>query len=262
MEANLLELLKNPEKNRKDIVEFFVKKVIPPAVENINKTFSPRRLSKLSRTVEPLPTDQRQLSSYRTRLGTMLEYGLSTEIEKILYKLYEEELYFSFAVAHEFPDFYLRNRKREPILRIEMKAVDADSDEQAARFDILTEALNEFRDFILFVGWTWNPKKEKNFEWESPKIFAWSFVPAFEIAKERDRRLYDIGGKIKSGKVLVPSSKNKGTFVNDPGNFGKFWRIVQKKRRNDPAINKYVKEFVNFLTKIDEKAPRNRIKKG
>lgn len=258
---SLLTLLNSPEKNRDKIVEFFKQEILPLAVENINKVFSPRRLSKQSRLIEPLAIQQRQLSSYRTRLGTMLEYGLSTEIEKILINLYGAELFFTFAVAHEFPDFYLRNKIREPILKIEMKAVDADSDEQAARFDVLTEELNDFRDFILFIGWKWETETSKNVEFEYPKIFAWAFVSAIEIAKERDRRLFEIGGKIENGVILVPSTKAKGTFVSDPGNYGKLWRIVQKKRRNDENLSSCIKEFVIFLSMVDQLSPRTRIKK-
>src|ERR1019366_888786 len=109
---SLIDFLKEPEKNREDITEFFRTKIIPPAIEQINSSFSPRRLSKQSREIEPLPTDQRQLSSYRTRLGTMLEYGLSTEIEALLKSLYGEEFFLTFAVAHEFPDFYFRDKNR------------------------------------------------------------------------------------------------------------------------------------------------------
>ena len=232
---------------------------MPKAIARLNSFFSPRRLSKLSRKKEPLPTEQKQLSSYRTRLGTMLEYGLSTEIEKILYELYGDNLYLTFAVAHEYPDFYLRNKKREQVLKIEMKAVDAASDEQAARFGVLSADIDPNRDFILFVGWSWEKTKDASGEWEFPKIFAYEFLSAIEIAKERDRRLYEIGGKIKKRQVLVPSTKNPGKFVNDPGNFGKFWRIVTSKRRASSRLRPDVNAFVQFLTKVDRLSPRKRM---
>lgn len=257
--TEILEWLQKPEIHRERITHWFAQKLLPRAVKNLNKHFSPRRLSKQSRILEPLPTDQRQLSSYRTRLGMMLEYGLSTEMEKLLVEEFGDDLYLTFAVAHEFPDFYLRDLERKPILKIEMKAVDADSDEQAARFDVLTESLNEYRDFILFVGWKWEEESEGELKWEYPQIFSIAFVPAVEIGRIRDERLLAVGGKIEHGGVWVPSTKNKGTLVLDPGNFGKLWRIVQKKRRNDLDLNEHVKEFVRFLTDVDGQAPRKRI---
>ncbi len=207
-----------------------------------------------------MPIDQRQLSSYRTRLGTMLEYGLSTEIEKLLTDDFGDDLYLTFAVAHEFPDFYLRDTFRNPILKIEMKAVDADSDEQAARFDILIEDLNEYKDFILFIGWKWEEQVNGDIKWESPQIFSFAFVPAFEIAKVRDARLLAIGGKIENRQVLVPSTKSPGSYSKDPGNFGKLWRMIQRKHRKEPeGLNAHVRDFLRFLTDVDSHAPRKRI---
>jgi hypothetical protein len=250
----------NPAQFRENITNMFSNTIIPIAVERLNVQFSPNRLSKQSRIIEPLPTDQRQLSSYRTRLGTMLEYGLSTEMERLMREYFGDSFFLTFAVAHEFPDFYLRDTQRKAILKIEMKAVDADSDEQAARFDVLTSELDEFRDFILFMGWKWVEKTTDNIQWEFPKIFSFAFVSAYEIGKVRDIRLYAIGGKIENGEVLVPSTKNPGTFTKDPGNFGKLWRIFQKKeRKNSTDLSNHAKDFLRFLTDVDNHAPRKRI---
>jgi len=255
--------LQNPSEYKANITALFSNEIIPIAVKRLNEHFSPNRLSKQSRTVEPLPTEQRQLSSYRTRLGTMLEYGLSTEIERLLRELFGDSFFLTFAVAHEFPDFYLRDAARKPILKIEMKAVDADSDEHAARFDVMTMELDEFRDFLLFIGWKWVEKNENEIKWEFPEIFSFAFVSAYEIGKVRDIRLIATGGKIENEEVLVPSTKKPGTFSKDPGNFGKLWRIFQKKERNntsDTTLSQDAKEFLRFLTDVDSHAPRKRIR--
>lgn len=259
--ADLLSLLANPVENLDGIKTYFRNAILPVAIEQLNKGFAARRLSKLSREVEPLPTGKKQLSSYRTRLGTMLEYGLSTEINKILYDRYHGELILTFAVAHEFPDFYLRDKRRNQILRIEMKAVDADSDEQAARFDVPTEHLDQYRDFILFVGWKWESYYENNTKWEAPQVFSSTFVGAHDIATIRDTRLIGCGGKIENGVVLVSSKKHMGTFVKDPGNFGKLWRIIPcKQRNNENNFNDNVKAFLRFLREVDSCAPKKRMK--
>lgn len=254
---DLLIWLAQPEQHRDLIIEEFRRNILPEAIHRTNAQFSPRRLSKQSRQAEPLPTEQRQLSSYRTRLGTMLEYGLSTEVERLLGEAFGDGLYLTFAVAHEFPDFYLRDTARRPLLKIEMKAVDADSDEQAARFDVLTEDLNEHGDFILFVGWKWAQEAD----WEAPQIFSFAFVPAFEIALVRDQRLLGIGGKIEGRTVLVPSTKSPGVFVKDPGNFGKLWRIIPRlQRKNSEGLAAHVLEFLRFLNDVDDHAPRKRFR--
>ncbi len=259
----LIDYLKNPEEYREEITTIFRTEILPMAIEEVNNVFSPKRLSKQSRDVEPLPTNQRQLSSYRTRLGTMLEYGLSTEIANILHSKYGDDFFLTFAVAHEFPDFYLRDHNRKQILKIEMKAVDADSDEQAARFDVLAEYLDEHRDFILFVGWKWESSNEESTSWECPKIFTSSFISAHDLAIVRDARLLTTGGKIENGEVWVKSTKSPGTFTKDPGNYGKLWRIIQKVDRNTPdGLGAHALEFLRFLEDVNKHAPRNRMKKN
>jgi hypothetical protein len=259
---NLIDFLKNPEEYKEEITEFFRNEIIPRAIKEINYSFSPKRLSKQSREIEPLPTDQRQLSSYRTRLGTMLEYGLSTEMEIILSGIFGEEFFLTFAVAHEFPDFYLRDKNRKPILKIEMKAVDADSDEQAARFDVLVEHLDKHRDFILFIGWKWEKQTTNEVVWESPQIFTFAFVSAHDLGVIRDIRLIATGGKIENGEIFVPSTKTPGTYTKDPGNYGKLWRIIQRKQRSESdELVPHALDFLRFLNDVNTHAPRNRMYK-
>lgn len=259
--ADLLALLSNPAENFGEIKAYFRDDVLPVAIERLNREFAARRLSKLNRDIEPLRIEQRQLSSYRTRLGTMLEYGLSTEIDRILYDRYHGELILTFAVAHEFPDFYLRDKRRNQLLKIEMKAVDAASDEQAARFDVLTKHLNPYRDFLLFVAWKWENYHQNDGAWEAPRIFTSAFVSAYDIASIRDIRLAACGGKIVDGRVLVPSAKLPGTFVNDQGNFGKLWRIIPSRQRNDGNnFNNDADDFLRFLSEVDSYAPKKRMK--
>lgn len=261
MHKNLIELVKSPANNQKAIVAAF-EEILKQAVASINSQFAFRKLSKMGRTVEPIPTKPRELSSYRTRLGTILEYALGCEIDKLLEKQYSNELSLTFSYSHEYPDFYLRDTTFGRLLRIEVKCVDCESDEQAARFDVATADIDSARDFALFIGWEWKKRKvADSVKMEHPSIFAYVFLPAIELAKERDLRLYSIGGKIENCKVLVPSTKKPGTYVSDPGNYGKFWRIVPPKRRVARDLSEEIKRFLDFQRKVDKKAPRKRIKK-
>lgn len=260
---NKLEKLLN--KHPKDIeqIALWFDELVKIASNNINKEFSPRRLVKKSRGEEPLPTNTRQLSSFRTRIGTMLEYALSTAIDKIIREDNGENFYFTFAVAHEYPDFYLRNNTLTSVLRIEMKAVDAESDEQAARFGVPTLDIDNEKDLLLFVGWKWEKILADNIEiGEYPFIFTSLVVPAKDIVKERDERLKIAGGKIEGRKVLVPKRGQVGVFGPDPGNYGKLWRLIHRKRRNADDLSPAVKRFLEFLKIIDEHSPNNRFKKS
>jgi len=253
---DLLELFRNLAGNRNTILEYFNTEILPDAINSVNSQFAFRRLAKLGRADEPLPTDPKQLSSYRTRLGTMLEYSIGSELDRIIREKYDDKISLTHAVAHEYPDFYIRGPSLAKTLRIEMKAVDCESDEQAARFDAPTSAIDSNADFVLFVGWEW--KKEtsgKNLQWEHPHIFAYVFVPAIELAKERDVRLYQIGGRIEDDKVLVPSTKDPGKYVEDPGNYGKIWRIIHSTRLRS-SLSPQMCIFADFLKEVEKHAPR------
>lgn len=139
-------------KARIDEICEFLFLLLPDAVSAVNERFSPRQLAKQERTLEQLPTAKRQLSSYRTRIGTMLEYALSTYMDQAIEHAFGNDLRLTFAVAHEYPDFFIRDAVLEQRVRIEMKAVDADSDEQAARFEVLKGLIDGEKDIVLLVG--------------------------------------------------------------------------------------------------------------
>ena len=256
--STLPELLSQSKLDIEEISKYF-NDLLVEVIQRVNANFSPQRLSKRTRQVEPLPTDARQLSSYRTRIGTMLEYALSTEMNAIIKERYDDKYSLTFATAHEYPDFYFRDDTLTLLLRIEMKAVDAESDEQAARFSTPTMLIDADRDMLLLIGWRWqNLEQDGEIIGEFPSIFAGVILSASEIAKERDIRLEITKGKIEGEKVLVYSEKRK-EFVPDPGNYGKLWRIIHHSRLNAEDLSDTIGRFKHFLEKVDEHSPRNRL---
>ena len=256
---NLTELLTREPLDITEISKYF-NDLLAEAVAEVNAEFGPRRLAKAPRQVEPLPTDTRQLSSYRTRIGTMLEYAISTAMAHLLRQRYGDRYLLTFVSAHQYPDFFLRDSTLTLVLRIEMKAVDADSDEQAARFDAPTLQIDGQRDMLLLVAWQWQDLVLQSGEvvGEYPHIFASLLVPAGEIAQERDIRLEITGGKIEGEDVYV-YSRRKGEFVPDPGNYGKFWRIIHPTRRDSENLGESVRKFMRFLEEVNARSPRNRL---
>ena len=165
----------------------------------------------------------------------------------------------TFSAAHDYPDFYFRDRALSVLLRIEMKAVDADSDEQAARFSTPTARINFEEDLLLIIGWAWQELRQgRRITGEYPHIFACLVIPAGEIARERDIRLELTKGKIKGEQVYV-YSRRKGGYVLDPGNYGKFWRIIHASRRNRATLSRSMKRFLQFLEQVDARSKRNRL---
>lgn len=190
----------------------------------------------------------------------MLEYAVSSAMQRELDTRYPGLFLMTFAVSHEYPDFYLRTPGRSVLLRIEMKAVDAESDEQAARFSTATQDIDPFRDVLLLVAWEWTSllSDEGDAFAEYPHIFASLVVSASAIAVERDYRLAATGGKIVLGNVFV-FSKKKNDYVPDPNNYGKFWRIIRRDRHGSSDLSAAAQRFTAFLEAVNGKAPRSRI---
>ncbi len=180
----------------------FLSELARGAVEAVNEKFSPRQLAKRERALEQLPTAKRQLSSYRTRIGTMLEYALSTYMDGTIKDKFGDALRLTFAVAHEYPDFFIRDAILEQRVRIEMKAVDADSDEQAARFEVLKGLIEGEKDIVLLISWEWQSGELPKCKFEYPQIFSFVVVPAAELAGERDQASYCAAAGLKSTKSL------------------------------------------------------------
>ena len=235
-----------------DEVADFVSELMPDAVNQVNLTFSPRQLIKQDRQAEPLPTDKRQLSSYRTRLGTMLEYALSTYLDAAIEKVFGSNLRLTFAVAHEYPDFYVRNAALTRRVRIEMKAVDADSDEQAARFSILSSLIQGEKDVVLLVGWEWHEGQlSDGTAYEHPEIFSYVVVPSADLASERDQSVVLLGGQVEADRIMVPKKGGRGQLTEDKGNAGKVLRLVHQSRKAEPFdLSAHIQRYLQFVTTV------------
>jgi hypothetical protein len=230
----------------------FVSLYIPDAIGEVNTLFSPRQLIKQDNKAEPLPTHTRQLSSYRTRLGTMLEYALSTHIDKAIQNTFGNDLRLTFAVAHEYPDFYIRDAVLRQRVRIEMKAVDVDSDEQAARFEVLSSLIEGKKDVVVIVAWEWlETKLANNTPCVYPQIFSFIVVPAADLASERDQSVVLRGGRVEPDKILVRKKGQPGVLTLDKHNAGKLLRLVHQSRKSEPFdLSRHIQRYLQFVDAI------------
>ncbi len=235
-----------------DGISEFVSLLMPETVGLVNEHFSPRQLVKQSREIEPLPTNKRQLSSYRTRLGTMLEYAISTHLDRAIEETFGVDLRLTFAVAHEYPDFYVRDAVLGQRVRIEMKAVDADSDEQSARFSVLSSLIEGEKDVVLLIGWEWKQTiTENGTECEYPEIFSYVVVPSADLAGERDQSVILRGGKIEDNRILVPRKGFIGELTEDKGNAGKILRLIHHTRKAEPfKLSQHVQKYLQFTKTV------------
>lgn len=250
--TGILDLLRQAPLNIRAIAEYF-DDLTARAVAKVNADFMANRMFKSPTSVEPLPLDARHLADYRTRIGMMLEYAASTEMHRILQAETGGALFLTFVWYNTYPDFVVRDAAANSLLRMEMKAVDALSDEQAAKFGTLLDDIWTDRDMLVLFGWHIDDLvKDGKPYGQVPHVFSSLVVPAVDLAEERDRRLIITGGEIRKGQVLVPG--RAGKLVPDPGNFGKFKRLVHPSRRTDPALTAPVKRYLAFVEDVLGKA--------
>jgi len=245
-----------------DEITIFINLLLPQAVNQVNSLFAPRQLAKRDRVTEPLPTGKRQLSSYRTRIGTMLEYALSNQMDDLILKSFGSNLRLTFAVAHEYPDFFVRDAVLGKRVQIEMKAVDADSDEQSARFEVLSSLINAEEDLVILVGWAWrNNTLANGVSYEYPEIFSYVVVPAIELARERDTSVALRGGRVDDRGIFVPSKKQPGKLTPDPHNAGKILRLVHQSRKTDLfKLSAYIQTYLQFVDSVSSRARKQKLK--
>lgn len=257
MTETLLTIGTKIQQNQASIDEIceFISQLLPTVVDGINTIFAPRQLIKRERTREPLPTDTRQLSSYRTRLGTMLEYAMSSYIDVIINESFGSDMRLTFAVAHEYPDFYMRNTDLSPSIRIEMKAVDADSDEQSARFDVLSGLIQGEKDVLILIAWEWKMGKlETGPGFEHPFVFSFVVVPAAELAREREVSVALRGGRVDPTQIMVPKKGSPGELTPDKGNAGKILRLIHRTRKKDPFnLSLDIQRYLQFVDVVEHR---------
>lgn len=245
-----------------DEIAIFINSLLPIAVNQVNTLFAPRQLAKKDRESEPLPTNKRQLSSYRTRIGTMLEYALSKHMDDLILQMFGYDLRLTFAVAHEYPDFFVRDAVLGKRVQIEMKAVDADSDEQSARFEVLSSLINSEEDLVVMLGWAWHASELKNgTAYEYPEVFSYVVVPAIELVQERDTSVVLRGGRVDETGIFVPSKKEPGKLTPDPHNAGKILRLVHQSRKADLfMLSKNIQSYLQFVDSVSSRAKKQKLK--
>lgn len=244
-----------------DEITEFVSQLLPGAIAEVNDTFAPRQLTKRDRAVEPLPTAKTKLSSYRARLGTMLEYALSTQMDARIKGCFAHDLRLTFAVAHEYPDFFVRDAVLGPSIRIEMKAVDAESEEQAARFEVLTSLIQGEKDVVVLIGWEWVEGKLPNgTPCEYPQIFSFIVVPSKDLAGERDKSVVLRGGRVDPDTLMVPSKKDAAVLTPDKGNAGKMLRLVHKTRKAEGfQLSAHIQKYLQFCESVVARTKRKKV---
>jgi hypothetical protein len=212
--------------------------VVPALISRFNSEVSPRLLSRLP--TEELPTSPRAASSFRARVSLLVEYSL---IEMLADFLNDDAtgVHATFNTTNQFADFFVRDDDWEIELRIDIKTLHDLSAEASARFDLPISMIREKDDYLLYAAWQWRDVDYRGVTVTIPAILDAVFIPAREIALERDLRQILSGGSFDATGMPLAASGLGDT------NFGKINRIVHAPRRNASDLSPRVRKLLQLM---------------
>lgn len=207
-------------------------------VGRFNSEVSPTLLSRLPS--ETLPTAARNLSAFRSRVSALVEYSLINLLAEF-FEMDAPELHVTHNVTNQFGDFFIRNSDWGAELRLDVKTLHDESAEASARFDLLAADIAAYDDYLLYVAWQWSTKLHDGVTLAIPVLLGALFIPAIEVAEERDLRQILAKGSFADDGTPLAKSGNKDS------NFGKINRLVHKTRHNSPELGPRVVKLLEML---------------
>ena len=136
---------------------------------------------------EQIPSNERNLTDVRTRMGVLIEFELARISNEILPELGIEDVFWSYVVANRFPDLEIRENNGNRLLRLEIKCLQCVAEEKSANFDTLIKDINPNTDFVIVCLWDWDSEGNDNCQWDSaPKLFKIYVFHAYSLAQLRD----------------------------------------------------------------------------
>jgi len=147
----------------------------------------------------------------------------------------------TFNTTNQFSDFFIRNENWQVNLRIDVKTLHDRSAEASARFSEPVAYIREFDDYLLYVSWQWRTVDHRGIDVIAPAVIDAVFIPAVEVAQERDLRQTLSGGMFsEAGDALAASG------IADT-NFGKINRLIYHTRRDSPDLSPRLRKLLQMM---------------
>lgn len=205
---------------------------IGPSMDRMNRGELGFRIGKYPD--EQLPTNQQNLSDFRVRLGTLLEYELSRSMQWNIEDQSIDDVYASCVVANRFPDLQVRGQDGTLGLRFEVKSIQTIAEEAAANFDTLVKDIRKGKDYIVLMVWNWSPIPE-NKDVQQPYISDYYLFDAYNIALLRDAYWLNTPGSDEGYQgfdlcdgVTYDGGATGAGYKEEEGNYGKLTRIYNE----------------------------------
>jgi hypothetical protein len=206
--------------------------VLPKAVQRLNAHALPNRMRVFD--TDPLPTNQRNLTDFRTRVGNLLEWELANALRDELLIESQGEWRLMNIVANRFPDLEFRSLRGQRGLRLEIKAVDVTAEEKAANFDTLIKDIRAGQDYVVVLVWKW--KRDLTTASRFPFVICAVALEASVLAKIRDSSWLSqpppSTRKARQGFDIRFAVNCSGDNYNqEEGNLGKLMRLAEASDR-------------------------------
>lgn len=211
---------------------------------------------------EKIPTNERNLTDVRTRLGVLIEFELARISNAFLQEFGITDFFWTYVVANRFPDLEIRNKNGERYLRLEIKTLQCVAEEKSANFDTLLKDIHPKTDFVVVFLWDWKDKDSQEFEWDSaPFLFSAFVFNAYSLALMRDtywlnRPPKNLGNGRQGFDIRYAVTCENGVYSKEQGNYGKLTRIWKKSFEYRPRETQFIKtteaDYLSFLDEIIE----------
>lgn len=250
----ILHATETPDK----IAKWLRKQYFPEIINRYNLESSRKRFG-LYRN-EQIPSNERNLTDVRTRMGVLIEFELARLSNEILPELGIEDVFWSYVVANRFPDLEIRENNGNRLLRLEIKCLQCVAEEKSANFDTLIKDINPNTDFVIVGLWDWDNGGNDNCQWDlAPKLFKMYVFHAYSLAQLRDtywlnKPPANLGTGYQGFDVRYAVTCADSTFSKEQGNYGKLTRIWKKDFKyrpvETPALLDTEAEYIKFQSEI------------
>ena len=209
------------------VLEFLDEELLPQAVNILNKDTLPLAVALFPDDV--FPTNQRNLTDVRTRIGILLEYEFAKAVAASLpTAIRDQGIALTYVIANRFPDLAFRSSDGQVGIRFEIKAIQTIAEEKSANFDTLIKDIRKDTDFVVILLWEW--KEHEIFTKMFPYIYSFFVMDAYQLAQMRDCNWLN---NPPTGLLLARQGFDLTFAVNaqadsynkEEGNYGKLMRI-------------------------------------
>lgn len=233
----------------------------PEVKRRMNSRESLRRFSLYNGEV--LPSNERNLTDVRTRMGILIEFELARVSNQIAADLGITDFFWSYVVANRFPDLEVRRNDGSRLLRIEVKCLQARAEEKSANFSTLIKDIDPYTDFVVVCTWDWNKTPDRVVKWDqAPRLIDIYVFHAYSLALMRDLRWLHRPPSLSSNQLQGfglrhAITTNGSIYSREQGNYGKLLRIwdqdLDQRPKSEHFIDDTISTYLAFKDSISKK---------